>query len=94
MPQGQKIGGDTRQAQHDAVAIADQNVAVRTASGRENLKMAAIERMGRIGHFETIAGTFRVVEGGINIGYRSTRWIMPICGNCFGSGYETGCCCV
>ena len=23
----------------------------------------------------------------------STRWIMLTCGNCFGSGYATGCCC-
>jgi hypothetical protein len=56
--------------------------------------MPAIERMSGIGHFEAIAGASRVVEGGINIGYRSTRWIMLICVSFFGSGCVTECCSV
>jgi hypothetical protein len=39
--------------------------------------MPAIERVGRIGHFKVIAGVIRVVEGGINIGYRSTASPTP-----------------
>src|SRR5579871_1208518 len=59
--QGQKIGGSTRQAQHDAVAIEDENVAIWIVRRRDNLEMPAIEGVGRIGHFEAIAGTIRVV---------------------------------
>jgi hypothetical protein len=54
--------------------------------------MPAIEGVGRIGHFEAIAGAIRVVEGGINIGYRTTRWIMLTCGNSSSFGCGTGCC--
>ncbi len=43
---------------------------------RDNLEMPAIEGVGRIGHFEAIAGTIRVVEGGINIRYRSRESCM------------------
>jgi hypothetical protein len=43
--------------------------------------MPAIEGVGRIGHFDAAAGAIRVVEGGINIGYRSTLWITLICGS-------------
>ncbi|MFI5118665.1 MAG: hypothetical protein ACHP8B_18410 [Terriglobales bacterium] len=81
MVQGQKTGGSTRQAQHDAVAIADENMAVWMAGGGDNLELPAIEGVGRIGHFEAIARVIRMVEGGINIGYRSTCWIMLICGS-------------
>jgi hypothetical protein len=45
-------------------------------SYRKDVKLPAVERMGRIGHFEAIAGTW-VVEGGINIGYRSTAFRTP-----------------
>jgi len=75
--QGQKVGGRTRKAQHDAVAIADENVTVWVACCGDNLEMPAIKGMGRIGHFEVIAGVIRVVEGGIKIGYRSTASPMP-----------------
>jgi hypothetical protein len=40
-----------------------------------NFKLPAIERMGGIGYlkrYAAIAGAVRVVERGINIGYRST----------------------
>jgi len=47
-------------------------VAVRVARRTDDFKLPAIERMGRIGYFEEVAGAIRVVEGGINIGYRST----------------------
>jgi hypothetical protein len=47
-------------------------MAVWVACCRDNLEMPAIEGVARIGHFEAIAGVIRVVEGGINIGYRST----------------------
>jgi hypothetical protein len=67
-------------------------VAVGIAGRGDDVKLPAIERMGSIGHFEVDAGAIRVVEGGINIGYRSTLWIMLICGNFSGTGYATGCC--
>jgi hypothetical protein len=54
--------------------------------------MPTKERVGRIGHFEAITGGIWVVEGGINIGYRSTRWIMLTCGSFSSDGYVTGCC--
>jgi hypothetical protein len=38
----------------------------------EEFESPTIERMSRIGYFEKIAGTIRVVEGGINSSYRST----------------------
>jgi hypothetical protein len=41
----------------------------------DDFKLPAIERMGRIGYLDsrvTIAGVVRVVERGINTGYRST----------------------
>src|SRR5437879_733564 len=78
--QGQKTGGSTRQAQHDAVAIPDENVAIWVACRRDNLELPAIESLGWIGHFQAIAAAIRVVDGGINIGYRTTRWIMLSCG--------------
>jgi hypothetical protein len=74
--QGQKTGGNTRKAQHDAVAISDENVAIWIVRRRDNLELPAIEGMCRIGHFQAIAGAIRVVEGGINVGYRSTGSIM------------------
>src|SRR6266481_1300502 len=52
--QGQKTGGSTRQAQHDAVAIADENMAVWMAGSGDKLELPAIEGVGRIGHFEAI----------------------------------------
>jgi hypothetical protein len=51
-------------------------MAIALACRRDNLELPAIEGVGRIGHFEAIAGAIRVVEGGINIGYRLTGSIM------------------
>ena len=48
----------------------------------DDFKLPAIERMGGIGYLDrcaVIAGTLRVVERGINTGYRSGRWIMRNC---------------
>jgi len=73
--QGQKIGGGTRQSQHDAVAIVDENMTVGRVRRGDNFKLPAIERMGGIGYlkrYAAIAGAVRLVERGINIGYRST----------------------
>jgi hypothetical protein len=67
-------------------------MAIWMAGGRDKLELPAIEGVGRIGHFEAIARPSRVVEGGINIGYRSTRWIMLTCGNGCVGGYVTVCC--
>jgi hypothetical protein len=42
----------------------------------DDFKLPAIKRMGGIGHLEkgnTVLGHVRVVEGGINTGYRSIR---------------------
>jgi hypothetical protein len=69
--QCQKIGSSPWQAQHDAVAVANEDVAIGIARRGDNFKLATIERVGRINHFKAIR-TIRVVEGGINIGYRST----------------------
>jgi hypothetical protein len=55
-------------------------VAVSGVRRGNDFKLPAIEGMGRIGHFkhcEAIAGAIRVVEGGINIGYRSTASPTP-----------------
>jgi hypothetical protein len=38
----------------------------------DEFELPAVKGMGRIGHFKAIAGAIRVVEGGINIGYRLT----------------------
>ena len=39
-------------------------------SRNNKLELSAKEGVGRIGHLEAIARTIRVVDGGINIGYR------------------------
>jgi len=78
--QAQKIGGGTRQSQHDAVAIVDENMTVWRGRRGDNFKLPAIERMGGIGYLDrcaAIAGAVRVVERGINIGYRSTAFPTP-----------------
>jgi hypothetical protein len=63
--------------------------------GRGNdLKLPTIERMGGIDYLEegtAIIGAIRVVEGGNNSGYRSTRWITLICVNWYSDEYATGC---
>jgi hypothetical protein len=43
----------------------------------DDFKLPTIKRMGGIGHLEkgnTVVGPVRVVEGGINTGYRSTAF--------------------
>jgi len=93
--QAQKTGGSARQTQHDAVAISDENMALGIVSGRDDFKLPTIERMGGIGYLDddrSIAATVWVVEGGINIGYRSTRWIMPISERFCSNGCKTGFC--
>jgi hypothetical protein len=92
--QGQKAGSGPGETQDNAVAVSDEDMAIGIPCPGEEFKPAAMERMGRIGYFEKGAGTIRVVEGGIDIGYRLTRWIMLICVRCCGSGCETGCCSV
>jgi hypothetical protein len=70
--QAQKISGGTRQSQHDAVAIEDENMTVRAVRRGDNFKLPTIERMGGIGYLDrwaVIADTFRVVERGVNTGY-------------------------
>jgi hypothetical protein len=66
-------------------------VAVGIAGRGDDVKLPAIERMGRIGHFQVSAGAIRVVERGINIGYRSTLWIMRICERFYSNGCVTAC---
>ena len=49
-------------------------MALGIVSGRDDFKLPTIERMGGIGYLDddrSIAATVWVVEGGINIGYRS-----------------------
>jgi hypothetical protein len=63
----------------------------------DNFKLPAIERMGGIGYLErcaAIAGAVRVVERGINTGYRLTLWIVLIFGNFSSDECVTACCCV
>jgi len=59
-------------------------MALGIVSGRDDLKLPTIERMGGIGYLEyrlICACTIRVVERGINIGYRSTASLMrSFCG--------------
>src|SRR5262249_4437453 len=69
--QDQEIGCSTRQAEYDAGTVANEDVAVWIARRGDDFKLAAIQRMGRIGHFKATANIW-VVEGGINIAYRST----------------------
>ena len=58
---------------HDAVAIVDENMTVGIVRSGNDFKLPPIERMGRIGYFENErARAIWVVEGGSNIGYRST----------------------
>lgn len=55
-------------------------MAVALVAGGNDFKLPAMEGMGRIGYLEYARGvvtTFRVVEGGINIGYRSTAFRTP-----------------
>jgi len=56
-------------------------MAIGMVRGGDDFKLPAIERMGGIGYLEyrqvTVA-TVWVVEGGINIGYRSTRLITRL----------------
>jgi hypothetical protein len=52
-------------------------MAVWMAGGRDKLELPAIEGVGRIGHFEAIGGAIRVVDRGINTGYRSTASRTP-----------------
>ncbi len=81
MSKDRKIGGTARNAQHDAVAIPDENptVAVAPTRLRDDFKAPPVEWVGGIGHFHAViagvnvgASTARVVEGGINIGCRLT----------------------
>jgi hypothetical protein len=53
----------------------DEDVAVWMVRCGDKLELPAVERVGRIGHFKAIAEVIRVVEGGINTGYRLTTWI-------------------
>jgi hypothetical protein len=69
--QGQKTGGGTRKPQQDAVSVVDEDLAIWAVRHGSDVKLPPIERMGRIGYFERAV---RMVEGGINIGYRSTRF--------------------
>jgi hypothetical protein len=84
--QAQKTGGGAGQPQHDAVAVTNENMAIGMVRGTlrrgDDFKLPAIERMGRIGHLEggnAIVRAVRVVEGGINIRYRSTECIISVC---------------
>jgi hypothetical protein len=47
----------------------DEDLAIWAVCHGSDVKLPPIERMGRICHYERAV---RVVEGGINIGYRST----------------------
>jgi hypothetical protein len=54
-------------------------MAVGTVGDRNNFKLPAMERMERIGYLDndhSTVGAVWVVEGGINIGYCSTRFRM------------------
>jgi hypothetical protein len=55
----------------------DEDVAVWIVRCGDELELPAIEGMGRIGHFKAIVGAIRVVDGGINIGYRSMAFRTP-----------------
>jgi hypothetical protein len=71
-------------------------MALGIVSGRDDFKVPTIERMGGIGYLDddrSIAATVWVVEGGINIGYRSTIWIMATCARFSDFGCVTVCYC-
>lgn len=81
MPQGRKAGDAAWQPQHDAVAVAHEEVGVVVAASwsREDFKATSVERVGGIGHLHTVgaarrvrAHVIRVVEGGIKKWYRLT----------------------
>src|SRR5262249_21908009 len=71
-PEGQQAGGGPRNAQHNAVAIPDENVTVRVACRGNHLELSAIKGVDRVRHRDVISRAVWVVEGGINIAYRST----------------------
>jgi hypothetical protein len=86
--EARKIGNLAGKPQQNVAAIPDEQVRIATATTRfrMHLKPPPTERMGRFGHFHpTAAGlvvlgasVVRVVEGGINRGFRSTRSLtMP-----------------
>ncbi len=60
---------------------------------RENLEASAEQRMGGVGNLDLFGiGWQWVLEGGIMLGSRSTRWITLSYGPCFANGYVTVCC--
>jgi hypothetical protein len=50
--QAQKTGGGTRQAQHNAIAIADENMPVWIVDRGDDFELPTKERMGGIGYLE------------------------------------------
>jgi hypothetical protein len=90
-----KVGGlDSKAKAHEApIGHDDVARALGRVTDRQNLKASAVQRMGGVGHLDLFGiGRRWVVEGGIMLLSRLTRWIMLTCGRFFGSGYETGYC--
>jgi hypothetical protein len=76
LPEGQQAGGGTRNAQHNAIAIPDENVTVRVACRGDQLELPAIKGVKRIRHRDVTGCTVWVVEAGINIAYRLIAFPM------------------
>ena len=86
-----------REAQAHEVPVGHHDVAGtlgRMADG-QNPEAAAVQGVGGVGHLDRLGvGRRWVLEGGIMVRSRWTRWIMLSCGRCCGSGCGTGCCSV
>jgi hypothetical protein len=65
---------------------------LRRMADRDDREAPSVERVGRVGHLDHFGLGRWVLEGGIKLLSRSTRWIMLTFGSCFGSGYGTGYC--
>jgi hypothetical protein len=90
-----QTGGVKRQAQAHEVTISDEDMArtLGRATDGDNGETPAVKRMSGVGDLDFLRRRW-VLERGIVLLGRSTRWIMPCCGNCCNGEYATGCCCV
>ena len=76
LPEGQQARRAAGKAQHNAVAIADEDVTVRVACGGDDLELPAIKGVKGVRHRYLVGRTVWVVEGGINVGYRLIAFLM------------------
>ena len=82
---GSEVGSLDRDAKAHEVAIGHDDMAgvLRRVADRQNGKASPEQRMRGVGYFDLFGNCIRrVLEQGILLLSRSTRWIMRICGTC------------